>query len=145
QSLQVFIKDLMLFVCQLFETGKGFIELGFGIEFMAQLFKARPEGVPTGVLTKHDAVGMPADILSAHDLVSFTMLQYAILVNPGFMSEGVGPHNSLVGLNRKTSNGGYQTGSGHNMGGINASIQLEDRSEERRVGIERGSGRRAPQ
>ena len=44
-SVGVFPFTRALFVCQLFKTGKGIIQLGFGLEGSAQLFQARAKRV----------------------------------------------------------------------------------------------------
>src|SRR5579885_518458 len=53
----------------------------------------------TGMFTQHQRVLLDTDRLRRHNLVSQSFLQHAVLMNAGFMSEGIAPDNRFVRLN----------------------------------------------
>ena len=104
QCLQILIKDFVLLVSKVLETGKCRVELLLGLELDAELRKTLAKGIAPGVLAKHHAICRPAHVLGTHNLVGFATLYYAVLMNPGLMSESIGADDGLVGLHRETGN-----------------------------------------
>ncbi len=126
QGLQILVEDFVLLVRQRLEAGKGLVEFFFRVELDAQLPEPGAKGVAPGVLAQHHAVVAPAHVLGAHDLVGFTVLEHAVLVDARLVGKGVGPHDGLVRLYRKTGDAGDQLGAGHDLGSIEIGVAGED-------------------
>ena len=62
--------------------------------------RARGERVAPAMLAEDDAVGGKPDIFGFHDLVGLPVLQHAVLVDAGFVGEGVGADDRLVARRR---------------------------------------------
>ena len=118
QCLQILVVDLVLLVGQFLEAGKGFVQLGFGVELHAQFLQARAKGIAPGMLAQHHAVGGQAHVFGTHDLVGLAMLEHAVLMNAGLVGEGIGADDGLVGLHRKAGNARHQPRAVHDPGGV---------------------------
>ena len=57
-----------------------------------------PQGVPAAVLAQHQLGLLQADVLGAHDFVGLAMLEHAVLMDAGFVGEGVLADDGLVAL-----------------------------------------------
>src|SRR5436853_5232617 len=65
-------------------------------------------GVSARMFAKHNAVGFYADGFRRHDLVGDTILQHAMLMNPGFVRKSILADNGLVWLHEHASDVGEQ-------------------------------------
>ena len=74
-----------------------FIEI-FARQFQPELLAALLHGVPAGVPAEHQRRLGHADVLRPHDLVGPPVLEHPVLVDAGFVREGVAADDRLVGL-----------------------------------------------
>ena len=65
---------------------------------IAQIEDALAQGVPAAVLAQHQLGLRQADVLGIHDLVGGALLEHAVLVDAGFVGEGVLADDGLVAL-----------------------------------------------
>ena len=97
EGFQVGGGDFLLLVGDLLEAAEGLVQLG-PLQMDAELGQMRPQRVAAGVLAQHDVgLGQP-DVPGVHDLVGGALLQHPVLVDAGFVSEGILAHDRLVGL-----------------------------------------------
>ena len=71
-----------------------------GVQREAELLGALADGVAARVTAEDELVGLLPDVDRPHDLVGARILQHAVLVNAGFVREGVAPDDRLVRLDR---------------------------------------------
>jgi len=72
-----------------------------------ELLEAVPVRGLAGVFPEHEAVGFQADRGRSHNLVSLTVLEHTVLVDPRLVGKSVGSHDGLVGLDRDPGEVGY--------------------------------------
>ena len=77
------------------------------------------------VLAQNDLVGAQPHILGLHDLVGLPVRQHAMLVNAGFMSEGVRPHDRLVARRMGVGRLAQGPARRHDLTGVDAGRQVE--------------------
>src|SRR5258706_9777718 len=77
---------------------------GAAVELIAELFASDGKRVTSGVLAQHEFGVRHADRLRSHDLVGQRIFQHAILMDAGFVGEGVASDDGFVGLNGDTGN-----------------------------------------
>ena len=100
QRLDVLVEDVLLAVGEILEAAEGVLE-GVVAELEAELVQLLAEGVAAGMLA-HDQRGrLHADVLGPHDLVGLRVLEHAVLVDAGFVGEGVLADDRLVVLHRE--------------------------------------------
>src|SRR5512146_2847392 len=98
---QVLVVNLLLAIRQFGESRvemRNFIAAQVVTEFAI----LEGERVTPGMLAKNETIGGYADGFRSHDLVTERIAQYPVLVNAGFMREGVAPDNGLIGLHLET-------------------------------------------
>src|SRR5574343_373444 len=122
----ILVEDFMLAIGQFLEAGKGGVQRLIAIQLDSQFLQAGLEGITPGMLTEHKLVLCPAHVLRTHDFVGFTVLQHAILMNTGLMSEGVGANHRLVRLHRVAGDLGNQLGGRNDLRRIDARLNLEN-------------------
>ncbi len=66
----------------------------------AQFGQVRPQSVAAGVLAQDDVAVGQTDVLGMHDLVGGAFLQHPVLVDAGFVGEGILAHDRLVRLDQ---------------------------------------------
>jgi len=88
-------------VCEVLEADKGVLEGILADIAIAQLFELVAERRPARVLAEHEVGLLPAHALRRHDLVGLGVLEHAILMDAGLVSEGVGANDGLVRLHRE--------------------------------------------
>ena len=71
-----------------------------GRQHEPELLGAALHGVTARVAAEHELLGVLADVLRPHDFVGPRVLQHAVLVDAGFVREGVAPDDRLVRLHR---------------------------------------------
>src|SRR4051812_21546332 len=64
----------------------------------SELFGALPDRMATRVAAEHELVRVLPDVSRPHDLVGPSVLQHPVLVNAGFVREGVAADDRLVRL-----------------------------------------------
>ena len=69
---------------------------GIATVFPAKLPEPVFHRVLAGVLAQHDIVGLNAKCLRRHDLVSLLVRQDSVLMDPGFVREGIPPYDRFV-------------------------------------------------
>ena len=77
----------------------------------AQSLEAVIQGVAAGMLAQHDIALVDTHRLRGHDLIGAGVLQHAVLVDAGFVGEGVLAHHGLVLLHKYTGDIGLAGGS----------------------------------
>ena len=99
QGQQVFVEDLPLSIGQAGElpVDLGQLELG---QVVAQLAEAPLQRVAARVLAQDQGGARNADHFGPDDLVGQPVLQHAVLMDAGFVGEGVPAHDGLVGLGK---------------------------------------------
>ena len=102
ERLNIFVKDLDFSICQIFESCKGVIDLGFTLCRNAKLTDTLAESTSSGKLAENHTIACPADIFRGHDFVGFAMFDHAVLMNSGRMRESIGTDNRFVRLDRET-------------------------------------------
>src|SRR2546425_2558287 len=103
QVEQMMIGHVLNLVGQNNESAINFIQFAT-IELVTELFAAQAEGVPSGMLAEYQPrIGNP-NRLRSHNFVGQRILQHAILVNAGFVSECIASNDGFVGLDRDTGN-----------------------------------------
>ena len=115
----------MLFVGQVLEAGKGGVQFRLARKGDAQRLQPGLEGVAPRMFAEHHAVRAPTHILGAHDLIGLAALEHAVLMDPGFVREGVGADNGLVGLHRKARDRGHQPRAVQDLGGVQPRVTGE--------------------
>ena len=121
QRLDIKIRDVFFLVAQRLELG----EQPFGDFFrqaIAQGGEPLQKGVPPRVLAQHDVVLRDAHILGGHDLVSLPVLQDAMLMDAGFMREGVRADDGLVGRDGLADDPGQMPAGPENLAGLDAGL-----------------------
>ena len=93
-------KTCLLLVGEFLEALERVLEGGVG-EFVAELRQLVAEGVAARQLAQHQRGLLHADILGTHDLVGLDVLQHAVLMDAGFVAEGVLADDRLVVLHRE--------------------------------------------
>ena len=86
----------------------------------AELLQARLEGAAPGELAQREAVRAPAHVGGLHDLVGLAVLEHAVLVDAGFVREGVGADDRLVGLHRIAGDRGDELARRHDLRRVDA-------------------------
>ena len=125
QGQNVFVENITLAISELFEAGKGGIDIGLGLHLHTQVQQALLEGVAPTELAQDQFVGAPAHILGAHDLVSVTCFEHAVLMDTGGVRKGIGSHHSFVGLHHKARGLAHHAAGGQDVSGIDAAIQAK--------------------
>ena len=80
--------------------------------------------MPSGVLTQHQAGLGCADHFGAHNFVGLLVLEHAVLVDAGFVGEGIGADNGFVGLDGDAGVIADQFTDAGQLGGIDACRQV---------------------
>ena len=91
-----------------------------GVKREAQRFAAIFQSVAATVFAQDKPAFGNADTFGVDDFVGGLFLQIAVLVNAGFVREGVFPDNGFVWLRAKADHGGEQLAAGVEMFGIDA-------------------------
>src|SRR3989440_2569208 len=115
------IGDMLLAICYFDKIAIGDMQF-LGAEPEAQLAQACIQSMTPGVLAKHEFGIGPSDGLGCHDLVSEWVFEHAILVDAGFMGEGVCPDDGFIGLHRYTGEPAYQLACGEQFLRVDACI-----------------------
>ncbi len=110
------ILDVLDLVGQSDEAAIDVIE-GAAVELVAELFAANGEGVTAGVLAQDEFGIGHADRLRRHDFVGQRVLENAILVDAGFVGEGVASDDGLVGLHGDAGDFAQQLAGGEQLFG----------------------------
>src|SRR5262245_7863167 len=77
-------------------------------ELEADLFAPSLDRMPSRMFAEHERRLRDSDFFGPHDFVGAAILQHAVLVNSGFVREGVPPHDRLVRLHRFAGERGEQ-------------------------------------
>ena len=97
----------------------------------AELLQAEGEGVAAAVLAQHQAafqiVGLKADVLGGHDLVGGLVGEKAVLMDAGFVPEGVVAYDGLVGGHGERGDLGDETTGRHDLLGVDPGVDVESR------------------
>jgi hypothetical protein len=117
QRHQILVVDLFLAVGQSLEAHEDVVQLVVG-QLVSQLFQLGPQRGTARVFAHGDVLGVQANIGGAHDFKRLDVLQHAILMDAGFMQEGVLADDGLVELHRKAGNGGHTARQVHDLGGV---------------------------
>src|SRR3984885_13109094 len=118
---KVMIFDMFDLVGQADEAAVDVIE-GAAVELIAELFAADGEGVTAGVLAEYESGIGHADGLRGHVFVGQRVLENAILVDAGFVGEGVASDDGLVGLHGHAGDLAQQLAGGEQMFGSDGSF-----------------------
>ena len=105
--LKITVGDLALAISEFLEAGKGLIEI-LTSEVVAQLLQSSANGTAAAQLAEGDAVVGQAHRLGVDDFVGEPILENAVLVDAGFMGEGIGTNDGLVGLHHHAGEIGDQ-------------------------------------
>src|SRR6266581_3133658 len=124
-GVQVLVKHLLLQVSQRLETLEGLVEHRI-VQVVAEFLKSLLESMSAGMLPQDQDVGLKSHRLWGHDFVRALFHQHAMLVDPRFVGEGIGPHYRLVGLNYNPGHGGEQSAGGGQMLGDHVGLEGED-------------------
>ena len=125
QGFDVFVVD------RLFLVGQGLDGLEHGLELVvaqggvAQGLQLVAHGVAARMLADDKIGAGAADGLRGHDFVSFAVFEHTVLVDAGFMGEGVAAHNGLVGRNGLTDDHGQQPAGREKLFGPDVGIKPE--------------------
>src|ERR1700710_2316458 len=101
------------------EGDEGAVER-IALEHIAKRLGAGRERVAPAMLAEDDAVRRKPDIFRFHDLVGFPILKHAMLMDPGFVSEGIGADDRLVPRWRYVGDLGEGPAGGHDLRGVDA-------------------------
>ena len=104
-------------VCNKLERGKDAVQ-PISLQHETERLGARHERVPARMLAEDDALRDKADILGFHDLVRLPVLEHAMLVDTGFVREGIGPHDRLVARGRAVGHLRKDAARRHDLGGV---------------------------
>ena len=126
QRLDVAVEQLLLLVRQRLEFLEHTVEFRL-IELEPERADALAERVPAAVLAEHQVSARQADILGAQDLVGRVVLEHPVLVNAGFVREGVFTHHRLVARDRHAGDAGDEPRGGVEAAGMNAGADVEER------------------
>ncbi len=72
------------------------------------------------MLAQDDAIGGHADRFRGHDLIAERIAEHAVLVNAGFMGEGIASDDGLVGLHVEAEGAGEHLAGGVDLGAVDA-------------------------
>src|SRR4030095_15443131 len=92
--VQIPVVHVLLSISDLLEAREDTSDLVVA-ECVAELAKAEPDCVPARVLAKYEAITVHADSFRNHDLVGQPVLDDAVLVDAGLVSEGVRTDDGL--------------------------------------------------
>ncbi len=99
------------------ERLEGAIQL-IALEHIAQPERACRERVAPAMLAEDDPVGGKPDIFRFHDLVRLSVLQHAVLMDPGFVGESIRPDDGLVARRRRVGDLRERPARNHDLGGV---------------------------
>jgi len=119
QFEQVVIFDVFDFIGEADKAAIDVVERAT-IELVAELFAADGECMTAGVLAQHEFGVGHADGFRSHDLVGQGIFQHAILMDAGFVREGVASDNGFVGLDGDAGDLAEQLAGGKKMLGGNS-------------------------
>lgn len=105
---EILFGHTLLAVSQGLEAVEGNLELLISQLAESELLETRAEGSTSRVLSEDQVDGVGANGLGADNLVGLLVFQNSVLVNSGFVQEGVGSYNGLVGLYYHAREGRYQ-------------------------------------
>src|ERR1700730_18622379 len=88
---------------------------------------ALAERVPAAVLAEHQVAARQAHVLGTQDLVGRVVLEHSVLVNAGFVREGVFTHHRLVARDRHAGDAGNEPRGGVQAAGVNGGADVEER------------------
>ncbi len=101
QCRQIRGGDTFLFVCQHQEPLVRCLHLLI-VKPDAEIVQTVPESSAARMLAEHQLGALPTNVLRVHDLVGRAVFQHAILVDTGFMREGVFAHDRFIDLHIQT-------------------------------------------
>ena len=117
---------MLLLVGQRFEACERLAHVDAG-EVGAELLQPFGEGMPARVLAEHQTVAGQPDALRAHDLVGLLVLQNPVLVDAGFVREGVVAHHRFVDRDQNAGDLRQQAAGGVDLPGVDPHVDgLED-------------------
>ena len=92
---------------------------------MAQRAQALFESMAAGVFAENQRVPLDADAFRAHDFIGQGIVQHAVLMDAGFVGEGVVADDRLVGRRRESGQVLDDAGGAVNLAGIQANLHAE--------------------
>ena len=93
--LDVLVINVLLLIRQLFEAHEGAVHV-FLAQIEAQVLQPLIESMAPRVFAHDQPVPGNAYRFRRHDLIGLLMFEHAVLMNPGFMGEGVVADDRLV-------------------------------------------------
>ena len=121
----ILVGNFLLLISQLEELLVDLVELLLVIYIHAVNMEAILQGCTTRAGCQYDSVIIQTHILRVDDFISLNVLQHAILVDTGRMSESIAAHNRLVRLNWHVHQAAHHARHRHNLGGIDVGINID--------------------
>src|SRR5262249_2335930 len=125
QRLDVRVINYLLAVGQGLKAFEHLLQLVF-IKVIAQFVNSRAQGMAAAVLAQNQLGPGQAYVLGIHDLVRGSLLEHAVLVNAGLVSESILTDNGLVPLNRNAGYMRYQPAGLTQAAGVNVGAHSEN-------------------
>src|SRR5438270_595489 len=95
QRVEVAVVDLLLLVGESLQLLEHLVDL-LRLELVPEIVQARLQRVAAAVLAEDEVGALEPDVLGAHHLVRLLVVDHPVLVDAGFVHEGVLPDHRLV-------------------------------------------------
>src|SRR5947207_4623432 len=95
QRVEVAVVDLLLLVREPLQLLEYLVDL-LRLELVAEIVQPRVQRMAAAVLAEHEVAALEADVLGPHHLVRLLVVDHPVLVDAGFVGEGVLPDHRLV-------------------------------------------------